>query len=246
MVKYLNLLADVVNHNPSSLHENMMKVVRENGVMLITFINPLSITIMEKNCDYYPMLSSFDYIFSDGILLAMFLSKMTEIEVQRLSFDGNSLAPLVFSDFEKEGSKVAFVGGVEGVATKAAKKITEKYSLDIIYTHSGFFLNNNFDDEIDKIIAMNVKLIVVGMGAPHQECFSIRAKELGFKGVVFTCGGYLDQIIDSGEVYYPYWINRLNLRALYRIFKEPRRLVPRYTIDYWPFYRDCLRLFLKG
>ena len=50
-------------------------------------------------------------------------------------------------------------------------------------------------------------------------------KKAGYKGIVFTCGGFLHQTSDNIN-YYPEWVNKYNLRAFYRLFHE-RGLVKR-------------------
>ena len=46
----------------------------------------------------------------------------------------------------------------------------------------------------------------------------------------------------SGVRYYPDFVERLHLRSLYRVLKEPTRLIPRYTVDSGPFYRGVTSL----
>ena len=53
-----------------------------------------------------------------------------------------------------------------------------------------------------------------------------------WQGIGYTCGGFLHQTANHIQ-YYPHWINRLGLRAFYRIYDEPK-LFKRYFIDY-PF-----------
>jgi N-acetylglucosaminyldiphosphoundecaprenol N-acetyl-beta-D-mannosaminyltransferase len=74
------------------------------------------------------------------------------------------------------------------------------------------------------------------MGAPLQERFLLQLADDGWHGIGFTCGGFLDQLID-GKNYYPAWADRLNIRFLYRLAKEPRRLWRRYLVDYQVFIR---------
>ena len=78
------------------------------------------------------------------------------------------------------------------------------------------------------------------MGAPRQERFLLNLRESGWRGAGFTCGGFFDQVSGNGD-YYPAWIDRLNLRFLYRLVREPRRLWRRYLVDYQVF----LRLYMK-
>jgi N-acetylglucosaminyldiphosphoundecaprenol N-acetyl-beta-D-mannosaminyltransferase len=78
------------------------------------------------------------------------------------------------------------------------------------------------------------------MGGIAQEDFLISLADQGWKGCGFTCGGYLDQL-DDGLRYYPGWVDRLNIRFAYRLFREPQRLWRRYLID----YREFCILYLK-
>jgi N-acetylglucosaminyldiphosphoundecaprenol N-acetyl-beta-D-mannosaminyltransferase len=83
------------------------------------------------------------------------------------------------------------------------------------------------------------RLIICGMGAPRQEEFLLSLKRAGWRGMGFTYGGFLDQIA-SGMQYYPAWINRLNLRFLYHLYREPARLWRRYLVEYQVFIRMFL------
>jgi N-acetylglucosaminyldiphosphoundecaprenol N-acetyl-beta-D-mannosaminyltransferase len=69
------------------------------------------------------------------------------------------------------------------------------------------------------------------MGAGVQEQFLLDLVAQGWSGMGFTCGGYLDQL-GNGLRYYPQWIDDANLRWAWRLVREPRRLGPRYLIDY--------------
>ncbi|NJO34267.1 MAG: hypothetical protein HC869_15170 [Rhodospirillales bacterium] len=82
-----------------------------------------------------------------------------------------------------------------------------------------------------------------------QESFLLRLRQQGFNGVGFTCGGFLDQY-SIGKQYYPTWIDRLELRWLYRLIMEPGRLWRRYFVEYQPFVSGVLsvltsRIFMR-
>jgi N-acetylglucosaminyldiphosphoundecaprenol N-acetyl-beta-D-mannosaminyltransferase len=59
------------------------------------------------------------------------------------------------------------------------------------------------------------------MGVVRQERFLLAARNAGFRGVGFTCGGFIHQTARDEIDYYPAWINRWNLRFLYRMYREP-------------------------
>jgi N-acetylglucosaminyldiphosphoundecaprenol N-acetyl-beta-D-mannosaminyltransferase len=72
------------------------------------------------------------------------------------------------------------------------------------------------------------------MGIGRQEQFLLHAASSGWTGWGFTCGGYLDQLA-GGIDYYPRWVDQANLRFLYRLYREPRRLWRRYCLEYGEF-----------
>lgn len=59
------------------------------------------------------------------------------------------------------------------------------------------------------------------MGILMQERFLLKVKEAGFKGIGFTCGGFIHQTAKNEIDYYPEWVNRMNVRFVYRMYKEP-------------------------
>ena len=62
--------------------------------------------------------------------------------------------------------------------------------------------------------------------------------------------GFLEQIVGTDGDYFPPWANRLQLRWLFRLIKEPRRLWKRYFLLYPKFLvlflADRARLRGKG
>ena len=53
-----------------------------------------------------------------------------------------------------------------------------------------------------------------------QEQFLLKVKNAGFDGIGFTCGGFIHQTAKDEIDYYPGWVDRMNLRFLYRMYKE--------------------------
>ncbi|WP_158681671.1 WecB/TagA/CpsF family glycosyltransferase [Microbulbifer pacificus] len=197
-----------------------------------TFINPHSFYLAKNNSAYVEALKKFDYVLADGIGVVSYAKKVGADSVSRFSFDNTSLAPKVFETCRKMGLKIGVVGGVAGVSDRFAELIGNEFSgLDIISICHGYFT----DDEILKfVVDANVDVLLLGLGAPRQELLACKIKALPGKTLLFTCGGFLDQRILS-KAYYPKIIDKFNLRFLYRLVKEPRRLWRRYLIEYRVF-----------
>jgi len=221
-----------------------MSLKSDNSGLFVTFINPHAYFLVRKNPHYLNMIRQFDMVLPDGVAVAKAAQHFLKEPAQRVSFDTTSLAFPVFQWAVDHKKSIAFVGGISGVTDLAAKKIKEKFpELNIILTLDGFT-----DKEIlaQKIIDQSADIVVCGMGAPHQEALLLMLKEKKWCGIGFTCGGYFDQL-DQGVDYYPQWVDRLNIRFLYRLCKEPKRLWRRYLVEYRVFIGHCIKnIFIKS
>ncbi|MDE6028555.1 MAG: WecB/TagA/CpsF family glycosyltransferase, partial [Muribaculaceae bacterium] len=101
------------------------------------------------------------------------------------------------------------------------KQIRSAYpEMKIAGFRNGYFSSKEErQEEIRHIIELNPDFTIVGMGITLQENFALDLRKAGYKGIVFTCGGFLHQTVENIN-YYPAWINKYNLRAFYRLYKE--------------------------
>ena len=198
----------------------------EKGI--VTYINPFAYLKLRNKVE----LESFDYITSDGIVLKKLSSLFLKKNVQRLSPDFSSYFNELFNHASDKNSTVYFVGTMPEVIDLSIQNIKNKFpSLNIIGFRDGYFENEGqMSDHINEVLSLNPELIIVGMGSPLQEEYLSKLKGAGWNGIGFTCGGFLHQTSKNVD-YYPKWINKLNLRWLYRIYNEPK-LIKRYTLDY--------------
>jgi len=196
---------------------------------LITFVNPQSWAKAEQNPEYVKALEQMDMVLPDGYGVTLAYRLLRREPCKRISFDMTSLAGPFFETAQREGRSVMLVGGKPGVASAVAAKLVNNYPrLKIVGMEDGF---RPFAELSVSIMAKNPDAVIVGMGVPRQELFLVALREAGFKGLGITCGGFFDQYLEA-ERYYPAWIDRLNLRFAYRLYKEPRRLWRRYLIGY--------------
>ena len=212
---------------------------------IVTYVNPFSYLKLRGKID----INDFDYITSDGVVIKKLSNWFLKRPIQRLSPDFSSYFNAIFEQASKTGASVYFIGTMPGVIDKSIQNINDKFpSLSIVGYRDGYFNDDNeINSHIKEIININPDLIIVGMGTPLQETYLIQLKSQGWNGRGFTCGGFLHQTAHKLD-YYPDWVNRFNLRWLYRIFNEPK-LIKRYTIDYFwfliVFFYDLISDFLK-
>lgn len=199
---------------------------------LVTFLNPYSYLIARKEID---TISRMDCVLCDGFLLS-FLMRLAGVHAARTSFDMTSLAPVVFREASESGDDIYFLGSEPGVADEAVAQFKHKFPrLKVCGIRHGFFANaQERDDVITDLVEKGPSIVVVGMGTPAQEKFLVDLKAAGWQGRGYTCGGFLHQTARGGTQYYPEWMNRMNLRWLYRMIDEPK-LIRRYFLDYPKF-----------
>lgn len=170
--------------------------------------------------------------FCDGMLMSTFMSRITGRTIGRVSFDFTSIADSVFSYAEKQGKRLYFVGARQAELDLFLDKIRARYpTLIIAGHHNGYFDAAQAACILADICRSEANILIVGLGARLQEQFEQDALRAGFNGVAFTCGGFIRQEATATHDYYPVLINRLHLRALYRMYREPHT-IKRYLIDY--------------
>lgn len=202
---------------------------------IVSFINPYAFHLRLVDQAYANALWHFDLILPDGIGVVKALQWLGGEEVERQSFDATSLFHPVLRHLNLMKKSLFIVGGDPGIAECAKEKMRSLYP-DVNYLGSldGF---RSFDEIVSCVRKHNPDVVLVGMGSPIQESILLRLKLDGFSGIGITCGGFLDQFV-IGSQYYPAIIDRFELRWLYRLMNEPKRLGRRYLVHYQTFMFD--------
>lgn len=209
------LINNIIQTNNLSV-ENLLK----RGKGIYTFLNPVSYLDALKHKELF---TSFDGIFADGGLLVKAIKIAYGSTVKRRSFDMTSLAPIVFSYAAKTGKSVAIVATKQEMLEKAVANLEKSFQgLTICYYRNGYFNGEHeMDDEAKEIVSLHPDILIVGMGIIKQEQFLLKARDAGYQGIGFTCGGFIHQTAQDKAEYYPDWVDKHGLRFVYRMYKEP-------------------------
>jgi N-acetylglucosaminyldiphosphoundecaprenol N-acetyl-beta-D-mannosaminyltransferase len=197
--------------------------------LMITSISPHKYLLVNK---HYNVFTKFDYFYFDGILMTTVFNVLGAKKISRMSFDMTSLVPIVFSSAVQHDRSVYLIGTEPFKIGNAIANIKCEFpGLKVAgYRHGYFKSSEEKEQAMSEIVNLKPNIAIIGMGFPSQVLFAIELRERGFDGTIYTCGGFLQQIAESVN-YYPFWINKLNLRWIYRICKEPR-LIKRVAIYY--------------
>lgn len=187
---------------------------------IYTFLNPVSYLTALDNKELF---ARFDGIFADGSILVAAIKLVYGKNVTRRSFDMTSLAPDLLSYAETHGKSVYIVASRQEQVEKAVGIFKERYpKLLVVGYRNGYFASEKEqDEEVRHIVEVNPDFLIVGMGALMQEKFLLKVKNAGYLGIGFTCGGFIHQTSKNEIDYYPAWVDKTNLRFVYRMWKEP-------------------------
>ncbi len=209
----------------------MINQFQVNNKKITTFLNPYSYLLARKE----KMLFQYFNIKIDGILLIKTSQLFGIKNITRESFDMTSLAPIVFKKAIEENKTLYFIGTKPKTIDKAIENILEEFpKLNIISFRDGYIKENERESLYENIKNLNPDIVICGMGTPLQEQFLVDLQHTGWNGMGYTCGGFLHQTAENID-YYPKWIDKYNIRWIYRIYDEPK-LFKRYFWEYPKFF----------
>lgn len=206
---------------------NAVRLMAQEGKFAIFFLNLDCLSKAVRDKEYSAILADTALVLPDGIGLKiatwMFGGKMIE------NCNGTDFSPAFMKIAAEEGWRIFFLGGLEGVAAKAAENVRKSIpDIKIVGTHSGYFQ----DDEqlIKQINDSQAQILFVALGAPKQEKWIARNRQKLNPKVCLGVGALLDYL-SGHKVRAPKIFQLLYLEWLWRIFIEPKRMFQRYIID---------------
>lgn len=192
----------------------------ESKGKVYTFLNPVSYLTALDNKELFGQM---DGIFADGGLLVKAIKMLYAKVVTRRSFDMTSMAPELFAYALEHDKTIYIVASKQEQVEKAVEIFQERYpEVNFAGYRNGYFSSEEeMDKEAKHITELKPDFLIVGMGSLMQEKFLLKVKNAGYQGVGFTCGGFIHQTSKNEIDYYPAWVDKTNLRFIYRMWKEP-------------------------
>lgn len=133
------------------------------------------------------------------------------------------------------------LGSAPGVAERAGRHLAEALGQQVVGTCDGY---REFaaagDGLVARINAARPDIVLVALGNPRQEQWILDHADALQAPLLCGVGALLD-FLSGNAVRAPEWVRRLHLEWLYRLIREPRRLLRRYSLDLLVFFGICLR-----
>ncbi len=136
------------------------------------------------------------------------------------------------AQFESQGTRLFWLGGAPGVASRAMAQLQKKHpQLQVAGTQHGYFDKSAKGTTalLEQINCSGADVVFVGMGSPAQELWVAQHRQALHAKLVWCIGATADVL--AGEVpRAPEWMREAGMEWLFRFAVEPRRLFTRYII----------------
>jgi len=131
------------------------------------------------------------------------------------------------------------LGGQPGIAEAAARALREQHGQIVVGTCDGYAGMKQAGAGLpQRINDSGAEVLLVALGNPLQEQWMLDHAAALRTPLVFGVGALLD-FLSGNARRAPEWVRRAHLEWLYRLLREPRRLLKRYSWDLAVFFRTC-------
>jgi N-acetylglucosaminyldiphosphoundecaprenol N-acetyl-beta-D-mannosaminyltransferase len=218
-------LLDVSIHNVS--REDALKIaegfITSRKPHLIVTLNALMACYAHRDASFADVVNSAHLTLPDSIGI-VWGARLLGFAIKG-RVPGIDLMDDLFRLASGRGYRVYFLGATQGVIEEAARRLKERLpSLKIVGWHDGYLDPVENFKVIEEIKSLSPDMLFVGMGAVRQERWlSDNLRGLGVP-LCMGVGGSFD-VLSGRLMRAPLWMRRCGLEWLYRMVREPRRLV---------------------
>jgi N-acetylglucosaminyldiphosphoundecaprenol N-acetyl-beta-D-mannosaminyltransferase len=222
--------------NNVSMNETIQEIERLIAQDKKSYVVPINVDVvikMEHDSYLREIVDKADLVLVDGKPL-IWVSQIYKMPIKQ-KISGSDLVPLLCETAATKGYSIYILGGKDGVADKAKKKIIQQWSnINIVGTYAppfGFEKDEKELSEINERIAKaKPDILIVCFGCPKQEKY-IYENIRHYNAKVSICAGATVDFLAGNVKRAPKWMSEHGLEWFYRFLQEPRRLFKRYFID---------------
>jgi len=198
------------------------------GIKVISFLNAHACNLSAKSPCFYNALDNSDLLLRDGIGAKILLSSFGL--KAGINTNGTDLIPKIIES--NPNATYAFIGTQEPYISTAYQNYKEA-GFKIIFYADGF---QDFECYLRKVELEKPDIIVLGMGMPRQEAFSLFLKDNYQGSLSVINGGAIFDFMAGRFSRAPKFFRMLNIEWFYRLLAEPVRLFKRYVIGIPVFF----------
>lgn len=192
------------------------------------------------DAEYGAGVRRFDYICPDGMPI-VWLMRRKGTDARRLY--GPDVMEWMWDKGRAAGARHFLLGGSEEACEKLRQRLGERFPGAEVAGHfcppMGEWPAGTNERMLSAIRESGANCVWVGLGCPKQECWLYTHRELLPPAVYFGVGAAFN--FHAGLVKQaPLWVRSHGLEWLYRLCREPGRLMKRYLVHNSRFIWYCL------
>lgn len=217
--------------DPWTMEQTVMKaeeVVKRKEFAHFIGVNADKVLQIRNDSEMNEIVRRCEVINADGASMVLASKRLGVAVPERVA--GIDLMLELCGLCERSSLLVYLVGSKKTVVEQTRANLVAAHPhLNIVGARDGYFSDDDFDDVAKEIKSSNADVVFVGITSPKKEYFIERCRDLGLRGVYVGVGGSFDVI--SGNIKRaPLWMQKTGLEWLFRMIKEPKRLIRRYVI----------------
>lgn len=225
-------------YDRAGLLEVVTSALERREKLMVSYLNPFYARATATDARLAAVVDAYDVVQPDGWGV-VYGARAAGIPVPERAAIEDVERPL-FEWMAANGHSLYLFGSEPGIAAEAAATLLRSFpGLVIAGTHHGWLdveagHPGTFDDKDAARVADDVErsgadLVMVGLPTPLQQDWAARYGPGLSAPVVMTAGAYFDKLAEKLD-WYPRWMDTARLGWAYRVWREPRRLLPRYTV----------------
>ncbi len=189
---------------------------------------------LQRNKALYDAYQKAEWIVCDSRILQL-ISKLLKKRIPE-AIPGSSFFPAFYNYHRNNPDcKIFLLGAAEGIALKAQQEINTAMGREMVVgAHSPSFGFEKNEEEcmhlVDIVNQSGATVLVVGVGAPKQECWIYRYRQHMPNVKIFMALGATIDFEAKTLKRAPIIWQKLRMEWLYRFIKEPKRLFKRYFV----------------
>jgi N-acetylglucosaminyldiphosphoundecaprenol N-acetyl-beta-D-mannosaminyltransferase len=209
-----------------TMEEAVAKVgafIEEGGAHSIYTPNAEIMMAAQRDPGLKDILTRADMLTADGAGVVLASKILRRSVPEKVS--GVDLVRKILKAYAGRGLRCFLFGSKPGVAEEAAERIRTDYpGVVIAGCRDGYFTDSQEIEIVQEINEADADLLLVALGAPKQEKWIARYKDVLNTRVCMGVGGTLDILSGKAQLA-PDFFRRNGLEWLYRLYKEPKRAI---------------------
>ncbi|MBI5153823.1 WecB/TagA/CpsF family glycosyltransferase [Candidatus Poribacteria bacterium] len=221
----------------------------DRGARVVTYLNAHTTNLLNRWESHRAALGQADLVYADGMAVVEAVNRLGGELPERVNAGDFLLRFLWAAD--RRGIGIGLLGSEEDVVHACARNLeSEVPGLRLRFVNSGHFDASEPDTALLPALRdSRTQILLVGMGSPRQELWSVRHR-LETGAAVHWCVGALFEYFSGTRERAPVWMREAGLEWLFRLALEPGRLGARYLVGniefLWRAHRQEARLRARG